>query len=501
MKSNALLRTSRDSFLTDFFEPRAKGVFKHHIDTTVQYIQDFMSRDYVHSGKSPDYLRHIQQLNQSSKYEPRSLQDTLGELKELFLDHTVAYHHPNYLSHLNCPIVLPAIVGDLIATSVNTAIETWDQNNSGTLIEQEMIDWATDRIGLSDKADGVFTSGGTQSNLMAMLLARDHFAYEKYRLNIKEDGADQRVQKFRILCSEKSHFSLQKSAALLGMGYNAVIPVPTDHEMKMDMDALRSLVESTIEKGEIPIAVVATMGTTDYGSFDPLSEIAWLAQKYGLWLHVDGAYGGCYAMTNTHKHLFKGIELIDSMTVDFHKSFFQPVSSSALLVNDKSSFKYVSHHADYLNPLESRNEDMPDLIEKSIQTTRRFDALKLWFTLKTIGEEKVINYLEDIHKLTKETYDRVQDDEMIEFIHKPTLSTLVFRYITPNVKDDRIHERVNKYIKHELYTSGELSVASTRHQSKLYLKFTLLDPNMSSDQLVSAFNKIKEKGRAYQYNN
>lgn len=484
-----------------FFGSQTKETFKTYIDVSVNHILNFLSRADVHSGMPPGYLRHLQQSIKKDGYGPQSLDRTLDQLKLLFTDNTVAYHHPNYLSHLNCPIVLPAIVGDLIATSLNTAIETWDQSTSGTLIEQEVVEWISDRIGLPKSADGVFTSGGTQSNFMGLLLARDHYAFEHYGLNIKEEGLDERVQKFRIFCSEKSHFSIQKNAALLGLGYNSVIGVPVDKNMRMDTEKLNEQLVESIRKGEVPIAVVATMGTTDYGSFDPLAEIAHITQRFGLWLHVDGAYGGCFSLTNTHKHLFEGMEHANSATVDFHKTFYQPVCSSAFLVARKENFKYVSHHADYLNPLESRNEEMPDLIEKSIQTTRRFDALKLWVTLKMIGEKKMTSFLEDVHHLTVETYAEMKDDEYIEFIHNPELTTLVFRYKTPNVADDKIHDRVNKYIKQELYNSGKLSIASTRHAGVFYLKFTLLDPELTLEHLTSAFGKIKKMGRAYQYNN
>ncbi|WP_109833036.1 pyridoxal phosphate-dependent decarboxylase family protein [Reichenbachiella versicolor] len=489
------------SYLIDFFEPRAKEKLDQYIQSTTQYIKGFLSRKSVHSGKSPEYLRLLHQESMQLGYRSRSLTQALAELKELFLDNTVAYHHPSYLSHLNCPVVLPAVIGDIIASSVNTAIETWDQSTSGTLMEQEMIDWITSRIGLSDDADGVFTTGGSQSNLMALLLARDHYAFENYQLNIKESGINANAQNFKIFCSEKSHFSIQKSAALIGLGYESVVTVATDEHMCMDIKVLKSMLDQSIQAGDIPIAVVATLGTTDYGSFDPLNSIAELANEYGLWLHVDGAYGGCFALTETHKRYFKGIEHINSMTIDFHKSFFQPVCSSVLLINDKEHFRYISHHADYLNPLENKNEDMPDLIEKSIQTTRRFDALKLWMTLRVIGEEKMISYLEDIYDLTLETYEKAKNDQELEFIHEPTLTTLVFRYLTPNVSDETIHERVNKYIKNVLYESGQVSIASTRHEGRFYLKFTLLDPNLSSNHLLSVLDIIKEKGQEYQLKN
>lgn len=490
-----------DHNVEQFFDSQSKYIYEEYVQKAVHYVKSFLDRDQFYSGDVQSDFASKQHLITPNPDVNLDITEALDEIKKLYLDHTIAFHHPSYVAHLNCPVLLPAIVGDLVASSVNTAVETWDQSTSATLIEQEMIRWICGEMKLPTTSDGVFTSGGTQSNFMALLLARDHYAYKHFGLNLKENGWSDVVSKFRFFCSEKAHFSIKKNAALMGMGYNAVISVATDHKMKMKPDALVQAIEKEKQAGNIPVAIIATAGTTDFGSFDPLETVAKIAKEYDVWFHVDGAYGGSYVLTETHSHLLKGIELADSVTIDFHKTMFQPVCSSAFLVGDTKHFKYVSYYADYLNPLEHRDAECPNLIEKSIQTTRRFDALKLWFTLKMTGAKTIGAYLEKVHYLALDLYHSIKEDYYFEIAHKPELSTLVFRYISPEVHSNTLHDTINLYIKNTLFRSGQASVASTKLDGKIYLKFTLLNPKSTINDLLNIIQMIKDTGKNYKTNN
>ncbi|WP_271769611.1 pyridoxal phosphate-dependent decarboxylase family protein [Aquimarina algiphila] len=501
MLSETQLTLKPDLAVDYLFDAHSKYEYEAHIEKAVQYIKNFLDNTSFYSGASVEELRSRKRSIAVNAKENITLDDALHEIKDVFLDHAISFHHPHYVAHLNCPVLLPALVGDLIASSVNTAIETWDQSTSATLIEQEIIRWICNKMNFPTQSDGVFTSGGTQSNFKALLMARDHYAFTHYGINLKENGWSDEVSKFRIFCSDKAHFSIKKNAALLGMGYDSVIPIDTDDKLKMKTDALVQAIEKEKQKGNIPIAIVATAGTTDFGSFDPLETISKIAKEYKIWFHVDGAYGGCYVLTDTHKTQLKGIEYADSITIDFHKTLFQPVCSSAFLVRDTKHFQYVSYYADYLNPLESRDEEFPNLIEKSIQTTRRFDALKLWFTLKVTGEKTLGSFLEKVHHLAQEVYHNIKDDIYFEVAHQPELSTLVFRFKIPGIEDDKILDTTNLHIKNTLFKSGKASVASTKLNGKTYLKFTLLNPRSTKEDLFEVIRMIKEQGLNYTTNN
>ena len=460
-------------------------------------IKNFFGKKDFYVGDDISAINRHKIEAKINGYDTLTFEEAIEYLKKLYIDNAIAFHNPNYVAHLNCPVVLPAILAEIIATTINTAVETWDQSTSATFIEQEVIKWICSEFNFPITSDGVFTSGGSQSNFMALLMARDDYAFKHFGVNIKQQGWFNEVSKFKIFCSDKAHFSVKKNAALLGMGYDAVVPVKTDHKMRMDPNALVLAIEKVKQEGDIPIAVVATMGTTDFGSFDPLTEISKISNDYQMWLHVDGAYGGCFVLTDTHKSYFKSIDSADSITIDFHKTFFQPVSCSAYLVKDRKNFQYVSYYADYLNPLENRDEERPNLIEKSTQTTRRFDALKVWFTLKTLGKTTISKYLEKVHYLAESVYHKIKDNPHFEVALKPELSTIVFRYKSLNVNENKVHDRVNLFIKNKLYKQGKASIASTKLDGNIYLKFTLLNPNNTEENLFEILKMIEQKGEQY----
>ncbi|MFH9940111.1 lysine decarboxylase DesA [Streptomyces murinus] len=408
----------------------------------------------------------------------------LDELEDVYLKDAVYFHHPRYLAHLNCPVVIPAVLGEAVLSAVNSSLDTWDQSAGGTLIERKLIDWTTARIGLGPAADGVFTSGGSQSNLQALLLAR-------------EEAKSDDLGKLRIFASEVGHFSVQKSAKLLGLGPDAVVTVPVDRDKRMQTLALAHELERCHAEGLVPMAVVATAGTTDFGSIDPLPEIAELCDRHGAWMHVDAAYGCGLLASRKYRHRIDGIERADSVTVDYHKSFFQPVSSSALLVRDAATLRHATYHAEYLNPRRAVRERIPNQVDKSLQTTRRFDALKLWLTLRVMGADGIGELFDEVCDLAVQGWHLLAADPRYDVVVEPSLSTLVFRYIPAAVTDPAEIDRANLHARKALFASGDAVVAGTKVGGRHYLKFTLLNPETTPSDIAAVLDLIA--GHAEQY--
>ncbi|MGW7053928.1 pyridoxal phosphate-dependent decarboxylase family protein [Streptomyces sp. NPDC054887] len=412
----------------------------------------------------------------------------LDELESVYLRDAVYFHHPRYLAHLNCPVVIPAVAAEAVLSAVNSSLDTWDQSAGATLIERRLVDWTASRIGFGTQAetnaDGVFTSGGSQSNLQALLLAREEAKTEDF-------------SKLRVFASECGHFSVQKSAKLLGLSPDAVVAIPCDGDKRMQTMALAQELARCAQAGLVPMAVVATAGTTDFGSIDPLPEIAELCELYGAWMHVDAAYGCGLLASRTRRHLLTGIERADSVTVDYHKSFFQPVSSSALLVRDGATLRHATYHADYLNPRRMAEERIPNQVDKSLQTTRRFDALKLWMTLRTMGADGVGELFDEVCDLASDGWQLLAADPRYDVVVTPTLSTLVFRYIPADVTSPSVIDRANLYARKALFASGDAVVAGTKVGGKHYLKFTLLNPETTLTDIAAVLDLIA--GHAEQY--
>ena len=408
------------------------------------------------------------------------LDEVLAEMSRLWLDDAVWFHEPSYAAHLNCPVVVPALLAELFVSAVNTSMDTFDQSVGATFIERRLVEWTARRIGFGELADGVFTSGGSQSNLQGLLLAR---------------GRVERVrpERLRILASADGHFSVQKSARLLGLGDEAVVSIPTDERHRMDPAALERSLAACAALGLQPMAVVATAGTTDFGAIDPLPAVADLARAYDTWLHVDAAYGGGLLTSSRHRDLLDGIDRADSVTVDYHKTFFQPVSASALVVRDRALLQPVAWHADYLNPLEATD---PNQVDKSLQTTRRFDALKLWVTLRAMGPDVIGEYVDAVIDLAGAVHAATEQMPDLEYAAAPELSTLVFRYVPPGtVDDDAAVGALNRRIREDVYRSGRAMVAATTVEGRQYLKLTLLNPMATVADIVGVLDLVRGTGR------
>ncbi|MFE2429250.1 pyridoxal phosphate-dependent decarboxylase family protein [Streptomyces sp. NPDC059373] len=421
----------------------------------------------------------------------------LDELENVYLRDAVYFHHPRYLAHLNCPVVIPALLGEAVLTAVNSSLDTWDQSAGGTLIERRLIDWTAERIGLGPDADGVFTSGGSQSNLHALLLAREEACALAAKNSAVPLTKHDILPRLRILASEAGHFSVQKSAKLLGLGPDAVITVETDRDRRMRPAALARGIERCHREGLTVVAVVATAGTTDFGTIDPLEKIADLCQWAGLWLHVDAAYGCGLLVSRTRRELLNGIERADSVTVDFHKSFFQPVSSSAVLVRDRAALRHATYHADYLNPARMAEQRIPNQVDKSLQTTRRFDALKLWLTLRIMGPGAVGELFDEVVDRAAGAWDLLDDDPRFEVVTKSQLSTVVFRYLPPAGPARELADAANLYAREALAASGEAVVAGTKVDGAHHLKFTLLNPETSLDDIGHVLDLLAEHAGRY----
>ena len=479
------------------FHPDNEKSFRLTIQHGLELVCDQLRKTNApFSGITPKELAaEFECVNLENPHD--SLQQTLDELHKLYLKDAVYFHHPRYLAHLNCPIVYPAILAELILSSINSSLDTWDQSAGGTLIEQSLIDWTCAKVGYEkEHSDGVFTSGGTQSNLMALLLARDHY-FNRIGYSVRDNGLPEGASRFCILTSEVSHFSVQKSAALLGLGYDSVLPIKCDANFKMSIDALNHCLQECKTKGKIPLAIVATAGTTDFGSIDPIHSIAEICREQKIWLHVDAAYGCGLLVSREHRSKIDGIELADSVTVDYHKSFFQPVSCGAFLVKNRQHLSLITHHAEYLNPLSQSQEGTPNLVNKSIQTTRRFDALKLWLTLRMMGPQLLGDYFDRLLSLASRVHQALLDDDEIEVLNTPELSALVFRFLPKNTGAEcevdicELNQKIRKSVSRE----GAAVIAGTKVNQQSYLKFTLLNPQTKTHQVVEVVELIKSHGR------
>jgi L-2,4-diaminobutyrate decarboxylase len=415
---------------------------------------------------------------------PSGTREALREAGDLYAKHAIWFHEPTYTAHLNCPVALPAVGAETMLAAINTSVDTYDQSTVATLMERRLVEWTAGRIGFvvdgaaegEHGADGVFTSGGTQSNFQALFLARE-----------KARRSGTRMESMRILATAVSHFSIAKSALLLGLPDDAVVAVGTDADGRMSPDSLAQTLVDIERTGDTVIAVVATAGTTDRGCIDPLGPVADLCDAVGTWFHVDAAYGCGLLVSPTRRHLLAGIERARSVTVDFHKSFFQPVSSSALIVRERADLAPVAWHADYLNPEENVE---PNQVDKSLQTTRRFDALKLWVTLRALGPDGIGAMVDAVCDLAAAVHQDLATDRDFRLVGATDLSTVLFRY-QPDGLDAARADALVPQVRRVLFDSGRALVAKTVIDGRPCLKLTLLNPDATLSDIRGVLELVR----------
>jgi glutamate/tyrosine decarboxylase-like PLP-dependent enzyme len=320
-----------------------------------------------------------------------------NQLVNLYLENAVNTGNKQFLNQLFSGFNLPAFIGELVTTLTNTSMYTYEVAPVATRIESEMIQLMNSYARYKN-GDGIFLTGGSNANFVAMFSARN-----KKFPNARKQGMKNAPHLVGFI-SDQAHYSFETAANLLGIGADNIIKVKTDVSGRMNPNELEKEIIHALKQGQTPFFVGATCATTMLGAYDPLDQLAEICNKYKIWLHADGSFGGSLILSKKHRHLFKGIEKTDSFAWNPHKLMNIPLVCSALLVKETGTLQknitdintdYIFHDID----------DIEDLGKKSIQCGRRVDAVKLWFAWKYFGlegYESRINNLIDLSTYAEE---------------------------------------------------------------------------------------------------
>ena len=365
----------------------------------------------------------------------------LGDLTRRVAATTADPADPRCAGHLHCPPLAVAVAAELVAAALNPSLDSWDQGPSATALEPLVLEALRQLVFGTRVGAGVMTTGGTESNLMGLLLAR-------------EAGIR------RVLCSTAAHFSVRRNAHLLGLDASAVVTVPVDAQQRMiPAELAGALVPSPL--------VVATAGTTDFGAVDPLPAIVGLCRAAGARLHVDASYGGGALFSDRLSGLLDGIAEADTVALDLHKLGWQPIAAGVFLTRDPAGLDPLAERAAYLNPADDEDAGYPSLLGNSLRTTRRFDAFKVLVTLRTLGREGLGVLVDACHALASHAASRIAGSPLLELAAAPVLTSVVFR----------VRGADNGAIRRRLLHAGTAVVGRTELDGEVWLKLTLLNPD------------------------
>ena len=342
--------------------------------------------------------------------------DLLKVFRETIIPFSRQNAHPRMFGYVQSPGTPLAAFADLLASTLNANLTVWRSAPAPVELERLTIDWIRQILGFNAEAGGLFVSGGSMANFAAIATARQAKDHSRARL--------------RMYASSETHFSIAKAAALLGIGRENVCQVAVDERFKMRVDDLVAKITGDLESGCVPFCVVANAGTVNTGAVDPLMEIREVADRFQLWMHVDGSYGAFAVLAESAKKLFAGMERSDSIALDPHKWLYLPVDVGCVIYREPQiAWAAFSHEAEYTRIIGEEADEAFAFWDYGPELSRRFRALKVWMLLKGVGLESLGEAIENNLACARYLESMIRASDDFEMIAAVELSIFCFRHV------------------------------------------------------------------------
>ncbi len=400
--------------------------------------------------------------------------ETLFSDLQVILDNSRHNGHPRFFGYVASPSNPAGVFADLVASALNSNVTSWRSGPAATEIERAVVRWMGSLVGFSDNASGLLTSGGSMANFTALFVAHRSTSESASEASsaVGRKGLWNSSVPMTIYASEEIHLSIPKAADMMGIGRDQVRLVPCDSRLRIDVTKLKETIAADLTKGLRPFCVVGSAGTVNTGAIDPLDEIAAVAKEFDLWFHVDGAYGAPGALDESKRRLFAGIDQADSLSLDPHKWLYVPLDAGCILFKDEARHRaaFNSEEADYIKVHEADDEAFA-FWDYGPELSRRFRALKIWFTLRYYGIARIAAAITEDNALAQYLAQQVETSEDFELLSPVELSICCFRYVPAKLRgDDAALNEFNTRIMHSVQRGGEAYVSNATIGGKFALR-------------------------------
>ena len=374
-----------------------------------------------------------------------------------------------------------AAVADLLASVLNQNVTAWRSGPAATTLERTVVSWLARAIGCPGFR-GSLTGGGSSANLMGLAMAREA------KTPVNETGV-QSVPQGVVYASEEVHMSIPKSTALLGIGRKNLRLIATDDNFRLIPEELEQAIERDKKGGRIPIAVVASAGTVNTGAIDPLPEIAVIARRHGLWMHIDGAYGALAAIAAPGK--FTGMDFADSLSLDPHKWLYQPLDCGCLLYRDVNAARAAfAHTGDYAKTQTDDPVEGFAFFEESLELSRRFRALRLWLSLRYHGLQAFRAAIQKDLDLAQRLAITIAERPDLELLGRGELSAVCFRYQgTESLPEHELNRR-NAAILKRVVQRGHVYLSNATLRGKFCLRACIVNHRTTPEDVDSVIPEV-----------
>ncbi|MBV9183367.1 MAG: aminotransferase class I/II-fold pyridoxal phosphate-dependent enzyme, partial [Acidobacteria bacterium] len=451
-----------------------------------------------------EYLDHIEEKAVFPDVEPRTVKElfteplpqnpsppdrVLTELETKLLPYCTHVGHPGYMG-LITPSPNPiGIIGDFICSALNQNVGAYSIGPSAVAMERQVVRWLTDLCGYKKNAGGNLTSGGMMANFIGLKVGRDAVTGQR----AQHDGIHER---WAVYASEERHVSIDKAVDCIGLGRKALRAMPTDERFRVRLDALEQAIAEDKKNGIRPMCIVGIFGTTNTGAVDDIPALRRLADREGMWLHVDAAYGGGMLLSKEWQMRNCGLELADSITIDPHKWFYAPLDAGAVLVKDQgrltASFGIKPPYlTDELDPSNERYQYYVHGFEQS----RRFRSLKVWMSFKRYGTHQIGEWIDNNIRQAQHLYAIVQNHPEFEAASQPPMSAICIRF-KHSALDDGQAKALHAEVAQHVERSGRFWISTTELKGKSWFRINPVNFRTRQEHMEKLFVLLEQECHA-----
>lgn len=407
----------------------------------------------------------------------RPLRDVVRRLATDVMSDVNRLSHPMYLGHQVSAPLAAAVWSEVVIAAVNNSMPVWEMSPVATVLEERVIGWMAQLAGFGAAAGGTFTSGGTEASFTALLAARAAWQPDAWASGLRGPLPV-------LVHGEHAHYAVARAAGELGIGTSNCVAVPA-RDWRLCPTALAATLERLHAEGRAVLAVVATAGHTATGAFDDLEAVAEACERFGVWLHVDGAHGASALLSARHRHRLNGLSLARTVAWDPHKMMLMPLSAGMLIARDVNDITAAfAQRAPYLFH-QREGERSVDLGTRSFQCSRRADVIKVWVALQRLGADGIGALYEHLCALTTSLHAMLGERSAFERIHVPESNILCFRHAGgDDAFNQELRERYNR--------SGKGWITSTVLDGRRVLRVTIMNPRTGEEHLERLLDGLEE---------
>ena len=447
-----------------------------------------------------DYLDHPEKYPVLAEVEPGAIRSQLAaippddpepmsaiidDVEKVIVPGLTHWNHPAFMAYFGTTGSAPGILGELLGAAFNVNAMLWKTSPAATELEEVVLDWLRQMIGLPAGFSGIIYDTASVSTMHAIAAAREAVP----GLNSRELGLSGRpdAARLRLYASEQAHSSVEKGAITLGIGQAGVRKIAVDSEFRMESAALEQAIQEDLKIGWTPFCVVATVGTTSTTSIDPVPQIADICRKYNIWLHVDAAYGGAAAIVPEMRWVLEGCDRADSLVVNPHKWIFTPMDLSAFYSRRMNVLKQAfSLVPEYLKT--GQDASVRNLMDYGVQLGRRFRALKLWMIIRTYGRRGIAARIQEHMRLAQLVSGWIDADPAFERLAPVRFSTVCFRALPA---DGGNADRLNEALLNAVNATGEVFLSHTRLHGKFTIRMAIGNIRTNESVVRRAWELLK----------